>query len=209
MFTNTLQPIILKYVIIAYCLIACATAVPLYSFSIDHKYPKDDSLFWELHYNIPYIMAGTLVTTALIEGSESRFGQTTWKSVEAMTLTYIATDAIKWITGRKRPRDSEHPNAWWNFGHKSFPSAHASMTTAMVTPFILEYRQDRPGVYALSGLVVYQMMGRIKTQAHWLSDVLVGAMLGGGIAYGRFGDSTNWLLQWSRDRKFVGLRYRF
>ena len=77
------------------------------AFSFDKKYPKDDSLLWSSHYEVPYILGGALVATAFIEGSESRFGQTSWRALESLILTQIATAGIKKITGRKRPRDTD------------------------------------------------------------------------------------------------------
>ena len=50
--------------------------------------------------------------------------------------------------------------------------------SAIVTPFVLEYGHDYPGVYALELLPVYDAIARVKVQAHWQTDVLAGFALG-------------------------------
>ena len=50
--------------------------------------------------------------------------------------------------------------------------------TAIVTPFVLEYGNDHPAVYALELLPVYDAIARVKVQAHWQTDVLAGIALG-------------------------------
>jgi membrane-associated phospholipid phosphatase len=42
---------------------------------------------------------------------------------------------------------------------------------------------DHPAVWALAALPVYVGEARMKSQAHWQTDVLAGMALGGGIGY--------------------------
>jgi hypothetical protein len=44
--------------------------------------------------------------------------------------------------------------------------------TAIVTPFVFEYGRDYPAVYALGLLPAYDAIARVKSQAHWQTDVL-------------------------------------
>jgi membrane-associated phospholipid phosphatase len=67
-------------------------------------------------------------------------------------------------------------------GHQSFPSGEVAEISSVVTPFILEYGDDHPWVYALAVLPLYDAVARVKVHGHWQSDVLVGA--GVGIAWG-------------------------
>ena len=55
--------------------------------------------------------------------------------------------------------------------------------SAIVTPFVLEYRHDYPAVYALELLPIYDGIARMKVQAHWQTDVLGGLALGGLTGY--------------------------
>ena len=49
--------------------------------------------------------------------------------------------------------------------------------TAIVTPFIAEYRRDQPLVWALAGLPAYVGVARMKSQAHWQTDILAAMAL--------------------------------
>jgi len=52
------------------------------------------------------------------------------------------------------------------------------MTSAVVTPLVLEYGPDHPLTYALEVLPVYDAIARMKVQAHWQTDVLAGFAIG-------------------------------
>nr|WP_243412185.1 hypothetical protein [Lysobacter telluris] len=54
--------------------------------------------------------------------------------------------------------------------------------SAVVTPFIAEYGDDHPAVYALALLPAYARSRGVNVRGHWQSDVLVGA--GVGVAWG-------------------------
>jgi len=57
-----------------------------------------------------------------------------------------------------------------------------------VTPFILEYGQEQPWIYAPAALPVYDGYARIKTRGHWQTDVLAGLAIGtaaGWYSHGR------------------------
>ena len=86
---------------------------------------------------------------------------------------------MKHIFTRARPDQSSDPNLWFQGrGHYSFPSGEVTAVTAIVTPFVFEYGDDHPGVYALELLPVYDAIARVKVQAHWQTDVLAGIALG-------------------------------
>ena len=76
------------------------------------------------------------------------------------------------------------PNKWFQGGgHYSFPSGEVTAVTAIVTPFVFEYGRDHPEVYALELLPVYDMIARVKSQAHWQTDVLASVALGSLTGY--------------------------
>jgi len=65
--------------------------------------------------------------------------------------------------------------------------------TAIVTPFIEEYGQDHPAIWALAALPLYDGLARMKSQAHWQSDVLAGMALGVGTGlYAGHDKTTGW-----------------
>jgi len=182
----------------------------LFSFELDKKYDYDDNPFWESHYDVPKYMGGLVVAGAIIEGSDSRFGKTLFKSIDSFIISSIIVQGIKRATGRVRPRSAKSSSEWFNYEstNLSFPSGHVSSVTSMVVPIILEYSKDKPWVHGLWFFPIQQMVGRVKLQAHWSSDVLVGFAL--GLASGYFTHKNDSLiLSLSSDRQFIGLRYRF
>src|SRR5262245_15358081 len=114
--------------------------------------------------------------TALLEGTNSEIGRTAWKSADAMVTAAITTETMKLVTQRPRPSQSADPDLWrQGHGNRSFPSGEAAMMAAFVTPIIMDYQDRAPAVWALTVLPVYMAKARTASQAHWTSDVLVGA----------------------------------
>ena len=86
---------------------------------------------------------------------------------------------MKHIFTRARPDQGGDPNQWFQgSGHYSFPSGEVTAVTAIVTPFMFEYGRDHPAVYALALLPAYDAIARVKSQAHWQTDVLASVALG-------------------------------
>lgn len=155
------------------------------------------------------VIAGTL-GLAVWDGTESPRGRTAWKALDSIVTTAVATEAMKNIFQRPRPSQSSDPDLWRQGpGHKSFPSGETAMMAAFVTPIIIEYRQDTPAVWALTALPAYMARARMASQAHWLSDVLVGAGVGVAAGYLSSGRNSPLLLLPTADGVFIGLRSRF
>jgi undecaprenyl-diphosphatase len=92
----------------------------------------------------------------------------------------VSSTAGKYIFTRTRPNQVDNPCLWFQGGSNySFPSGEAANAAALVTPYIIEYAQDYPAVYALLLLPLYVGAGRIKNQDHWQTDVLAGWAVGG------------------------------
>jgi undecaprenyl-diphosphatase len=106
-----------------------------------------------------------------------------------MVLTAGTTTTMKYVFSRERPRENSDPGDFFDGSpHQSFPSGEVAEISAVVTPFIAEYRHDHPSVYLLALLPVYDAIARVKVNAHWQSDVIVGAAIGTGFgiyAHGR------------------------
>jgi len=153
-------------------------------FGIDHRVNKDDSGIWK-RSNQKVLMYGTVLTIgigALAYGDNDKLGDTFWRSVDSMAFTAVASTTMKYAFGRERPSQTDNPDHWFKHG-KSFPSGEVSAISAAVTPFMVNYGEDHPWVYALAILPAYDAVARVKVQGHWQSDVLVGAALGVGIGY--------------------------
>lgn len=152
-------------------------------FGIDHKVTYDDSGIWNRSYQ-KGLAAGAALTViggALFADNDSRIGRTFDQALDSMVLTAGTTTVMKYVFTRERPSETSDPSLFFQGpGHQSFPSGEVAEISAIVTPFIAEYRQDHPAVYLLALLPAYDAVARVKVQGHWQSDVLVGAAVGIG-----------------------------
>ena len=125
-----------------------------------------------------------LVPSVLISYGVGRFilkdpklQTTAWQSVQALTITAIATEGLKHLTGRARPFTGEDPFTFSSFpgsndNYKSLPSGHASLAFAVFTPFAENYSR---WIYVIPVSVAF---GRVYQNKHWLSDVVIGSSIG-------------------------------
>jgi undecaprenyl-diphosphatase len=164
---------------------------------IDHKLTFDDSGIWKRSNQSALL--GVMVIgdlgAALWEGGESRAGKTLWQSVDSMLLSTVAADAGKFVFTRERPTQTDDPNKWFQgHGHYSFPSGEVSTISGIVTPFVLEYHNDHPWVWALEALPAYDAVARMKVHAHWQTDVLAGWAVGTAAGYYSHSRASPWTL---------------
>ena len=148
---------------------------------IDHKLHFDNSGIWSRNKQLLLVngLAIGTVAGAFWEGGETRLGRTVWQSVDSLALGAVSSEVLKNVVQRSRPGQSDDPDlVRQGKGHYSFPSGEVTAVTALITPFVLEYRKDHPLVYALELLPLYDGVARMKSQAHWQSDVLAGFALG-------------------------------
>ena len=140
---------------------------------IDHRLPYDGSGIWARRDQL--LLAGGVVLTevggALWLGGEDRLGKTFWRSIDATVFSAVTVEGMKYSFGRERPRQTDDPNRWFK-GGQSFPSGEVALQASFVTPLILEYQDEHPGVWALEILPAYDALARMKTWGHWQTDVL-------------------------------------
>lgn len=125
-------------------------------------------------------------------GAAVAFGDSRMQNIGIISLQSIAgaagvSMATKRIVGRARP--DEELGTFSRSGKRSdasFPSNHAAVAFAAVTPFAQEY--DAPWLY---GLAAVGSMGRVADRKHWVSDVVAGGVVGYAIG--------SWLWQAQRD----------
>ena len=179
---------------------------------IDHRVAEDDSGIWQRKYqrDLMTLMIGGEIAGAVWEGGETRLGKTFWQSIDASALGGVSAEVLKAAFSRERPSTTDNPNKFFQGnGNRSFPSGEVTAASAIVTPFVLEYRADHPAVYALEVLPAYDMVARVKVRGHWQSDVLAGFAL--GTATGVYAHSrTQPLILSALPQGFmVGLRKKF
>ncbi|MGE3346880.1 MAG: phosphatase PAP2 family protein [Ramlibacter sp.] len=179
---------------------------------LDHRLNRDDSGIWSpgKQNTLKYGSALVVLGGALWEGSDTRLGRTFFKATDAMVMADAVALLGKSTLRRQRPRDGNDPNAWGGSpGGHSFPSGEVTHITAIVTPFIAEYHDDHPAVWALAALPLYSGVARLKNQAHWQTDVLAGMAL--GVATGLYaqGRDEAWSVKLLPHGFSVGLSRRF
>jgi membrane-associated phospholipid phosphatase len=196
--------------------LSLAVAVPAFAaggpLGIDHRLSYDNSGIWARKYQtglLGLMIAGE-IGGAVMEGGQTRLGKTFWQSIDSSALAGLSAQALKYTFTRSRPIQSNDPNQWFQGGsHYSFPSGEVSAVTAIVTPFVLEYRQDYPAVYALELLPVYDGIARMKVQGHWQTDVLAGFALGSLTGYYAHNRNSPFVLGLLPHGFTVGFRKKF
>jgi undecaprenyl-diphosphatase len=181
-------------------------------FGIDHRLHYDNSGIWNRN-NQKALMYGSILTVgvgALALGDDSKLGDTFWRSVDSMVFTGIAATGMKYGFRRERPSQTSDPNRFFKSSSaQSFPSGEVAAISAAVTPFIANYGEDHPAVYALALLPAYDAVARMKVRGHWQSDVLVGAALGTGIGIWSARRHSPLILGWLPGGFQVGFIHHF
>lgn len=177
---------------------------------IDHRLPYDDSGIWARHDQL-LLERAVIVTElggALWYGGEDRLGKTYWRAVDSSVFSAVSVELMKHAFGRERPSQTNDPDQWFK-GGQSFPSGEVALQASFVTPFIAEYSQDHPLVWALELLPTYDAVARVKTQGHWQSDVLAAWALGTGWGLYAHGRETPFFLGFMPHGIVVGLHASF
>lgn len=133
----------------------------------------------------PVVLAGA--AAGAVAFGDARMQNIGIISLESVVGAAALSIGAKHVAGRARP--IEDKGQWGKATNKSdasFPSNHASVAFAAVTPFAQEY--DAPWLY---GLAAAGSLGRTAGRQHWVSDVVAGSVL--GMAVG------GWLWQAQRD----------
>jgi PAP2 superfamily protein len=153
---------------------------------IDHEIASDESGIWARHYQtgLQFAVIATEIGGALWLGNDDELGHVFWQTADASIITGISSTLLKRITGRARPAQGNDPNRWFRGSCcQSFPSGEVSLQASFVTPFIVHYAPEHPWIWALEILPAYDATARLKSHAHWQTDVIAGWLLGSGIGY--------------------------
>jgi undecaprenyl-diphosphatase len=153
---------------------------------IDHEWSLDQNGFWSrqgqtaLEYGVVAIEIGG----ALWLGNDDERGHVFWQALDSSAISGIGALALKYAFSRARPDQGGGPNQWFQ-GRccQSFPSGEVTLQASFVTPFIAHYASRDPWVWALEILPLYDSVARLKSQAHWQTDVIAGWALGSAVGY--------------------------
>ena len=179
---------------------------------IDRRIHYDNSGIWKRSNQnaLMYGTIGAIAGGALVFGDNDQLGDTFWRSVDAMVITGVGAEAMKYTFQRERPSQTDNPDRFFAGSHaQSFPSGEVAAISAAVTPFIVTYGRDHPAVYALALLPAYDAVARVKTHGHWQSDVLVGAALGTGVGLWAAHRDSPLIVSWLPGGFKIGFIHRF
>ena len=179
---------------------------------IDSELPLDTSGIWARKYQTG-LENGVLaveVAGALWLGNDDKLGHTFWQTIDSSALSGIAAQLLKYGFSRARPSQGRGPNAWFKGSCcQSFPSGEVTLQASFVTPLIINYQKQDPWIWALAALPVYDAVGRLKSQAHWQTDVIAGGLLGAGFGYWATTRQTPLVVQILPKGLSVGISKRF
>jgi hypothetical protein len=140
----------------------------------------------DLQDAIPSIaaVAGTWAYATLIDSNDGR--HEAYEMVEATGLSLTSAYALKFVAGRERPDQTSDPDKWRSSGGSSFPSTHAAAAFAIGAVLAESGNDDYRWMRRFLGygaVAAYTAYERLKHNAHWLSDDVAGAEIGGATAH--------------------------
>lgn len=152
----------------------------------DHELPLDQNGIWARQYQtgLENGVIALEIAGSLWFGNDNELGHTFWQTIDASAISAIGATAMKHAFSRARPGQGNNPNAWFKgSGYQSFPSGEVTLQASFVTPFIANYSREYPWIWTLEALPVYDAFARMKSQAHWQTDVIAGWALGTAVGY--------------------------
>jgi membrane-associated phospholipid phosphatase len=141
-----------------------------------------------------FILAGGFGVVGIFANSQ-RERTTSMMLVESLVTSGVWTEVLKKATRRERPREVDGgrasdwtgPGTVWaddpvEGGLLSFPSGHSTGSWAVAT--VLAHQYPSHGIVPVVAYSAAAMMSysRMAVDAHWLSDVTMGALIGFGCA---------------------------
>ena len=112
--------------------------------------------------------------------NNSRARETGILTAEAAIDGLIVSSGLKVGTQRARP-DAERERSEFFDGGSSFPSGHSVQAWAAATVIANEYHEKRTVQLAAYGIASAVSLARFTAGKHYISDVLIGSVLGYGI----------------------------
>jgi hypothetical protein len=115
------------------------------------------------------LLLGTATTTYIVGRvrDQPRVSHVGMDLIEALTISEMVTQTLKFTTQRERPDGSNM---------RSFPSGHAADTFAFATA--LERHLGWRGAVPAYAVASYVAISRLPANRHWLSDAVFGSTVG-------------------------------
>lgn len=125
--------------------------------------------------SLPWLAAGPIAVGAAVDGMRGAGrGLSILGGIAAGTM---ANSAVNRLVGRSRPAWGEGAFSFDPFsGHASFPSGHVSLAFSVAggVDAVTEGWLPAAAAYTVAGTTAF---ARVYSDRHWLSDVVVGAVL--------------------------------
>ncbi|MGH8040947.1 MAG: phosphatase PAP2 family protein [Rudaea sp.] len=144
------------------------------------RFFRDVQKFGTKQYGLP-VLAGFYAYGAFADNDEAK--SVALDGFSASMISALVTSTIKGVVGRARPYSGLGPHHFTPLqGDYSFPSGHATGAFAFASVIATHYDSlwVDTAAYGIAGLVGY---ARIEQNAHWASDVVAGALIGGLIGH--------------------------
>jgi len=104
------------------------------------------------------------------------------RSLGAVAIGQLTVEFLKAMTHRSRPRDNQGPydfgGAGWSSDNTSFPSGHSAGAWSVMTVFATEFKDTKIVPILAYSLAAMTSFSRVYKNAHWVSDVTLGALVG-------------------------------
>lgn len=147
--------------------------------SVSDKISKFAKPFGDGRYTLPGL--GALYLYGHLFKDEKAQG-TALLSLKSFVISGLLVQALKLTGHRHRPSSGDPYNTWdgpsFSTSNLSFPSGHSSSAFAIATVIASEYR-DKAFVPPLAyGIATLTALSRVNDNAHWASDVFLGAVIG-------------------------------
>ena len=126
----------------------------------------------------PAVVSGALLAIALLDAANGV--ATARNALLVLVPVNLAVELIKRTVNRERP-DGEHKRS-----NASFPSSHAANAFALALVFARRWRRWAPLFWLGAATIGFS---RIYLNRHYLSDVVVGALIGLALAW----ITTRWI----------------
>jgi undecaprenyl-diphosphatase len=100
-------------------------------------------------------------------------------AIPALMVSGLLSRVVKILVGRPRPGVVDQDLAHWGpslaAGYNSFPSGHATAAFTLAAVLASASPSWRPALYGLAALIAFS---RVAVDAHFVSDVVAGGLLG-------------------------------
>jgi undecaprenyl-diphosphatase len=167
-------------------LLSILTLTPSARAGFDHEWALDQHGIWARNYQtgLEFGVIATEVAGALWLGDDDPLGHTFWQTIDSSVIAGVSAEVLKKSFSRARPNQGDDPNRWFRGSCcESFPSGEVTLQASFVTPLIARYARENPWIWSLELLPAYDAVARLKSRAHWQTDVIAGWALGSAVGY--------------------------